>query len=59
MSIVCILKAQTDFYAAGKKSLRVFMCVYVFIDEYISIQGANMDENQSVEGARSLKCFKC
>lgn len=58
-SIVRILTAPTDFFTAGKGSLRVFLCVYMFIDEYTSIQGGNMDENQTVAGARSLKCFKC
>ena len=59
VSIVCILTAHTDLYTAGKRSLRVFTCVYMFTDEYTSIQGGNMDENQTVAGARSLKCFKC
>lgn len=58
-SIVCLLNAHTDLYIAGKGSLHVFMCVYMFIDEYTSVQGGKMDENQTVAGARSLKCFKC
>lgn len=58
-SIVHILKAHTDLYTAGKGSLHVFMCLCMFVDEYTSIQGGNMDENQTVAGARSLKCFKC
>lgn len=59
ISIVSILKAHTDLYTAGKESLCVFMCVYMFIAEYASIQGGNMDENQIAAGARSLKRFKC
>lgn len=53
------LKGRTDLYTAGKESLCVWRRAYVFIDEYASIQGGNMDENQIVAGARSLKCFKC
>ena len=46
-SIVHTLKAQTDLYTAGKGSLHVFMCLCMFVDEYASIQGGNMDENQT------------
>lgn len=59
LSIVCILKASTDLCTAGEGSLRDFRCVHIFIDEYASNQGGNMDENQTAAGARSLKCFKC
>lgn len=59
MCISIILKTHTDLYTAGKERLRVFRCVHMFIAEYTSIQGGDMDENQSVAGARSLKRFKC
>lgn len=48
-------KSHTDLYTAGKGSLHVFMCLCMFVNT--SIQGGNMDENQTVAGARSLKYF--
>lgn len=59
MCISTILKAHTDWYTAGKESLCVFRCVHMFTAQYTSIQGGDMDENQTVAGARSLKRFKC
>lgn len=59
LSLSSILKTHTDWYTAGKESLRVFRCVHMFIAEYTSIQRGDMDENQTVAGARSLKRFKC
>lgn len=59
MCISSILKTRTAWYTAGKESLRVFRCVHMFIAEYTSIQREDMDENQTVAGARSLKRFKC
>lgn len=60
--VVCIptfVKTHTDWYTAGKQSLGVFRCVHMFIAEYTSVQGGDMEENQTVAGARSLKRFKC